>query len=108
MKKSAEHPELTLRQWNKTWGTEVAIFIGIYFLMGVGKLSQISDYWNLAADGFVCLEIQHNMTLNRWEDLKHYFKLSNPCMDVDSKGAKWYTKLEPLLNHFYQACLHYY
>ena len=76
--------------------------------MGLGELPTIGDYWNLAGDGIVFMEIPHNMSLNRWEDLKRYFKISNPRTDQDSKGANWYTKLEPLLAHFRAACLHYY
>lgn len=43
------------------------------------------------------------MAAARWHHIKRYLKVSNPRTDLDSKGANWYTKIEPLCTDFVKA-----
>ena len=96
-KKNSDHNS---RAWHHTTGPEVEILVGVYLLMGLCKLGSIPEYWNLAGDKPINLNIQHYISLKRWEQLQRYLKVSNPRMDVDSLGPLWYEKLQPILTYF--------
>ena len=88
------------RLWRPTTGTEIGGFLGVLLISGLYKLPKTSSYWNNNLEKPFFLPIQRAFSLVRWEQIKHFFKISPHDPDFDSKGPNWYTKLDPWYSHF--------
>ncbi|OXV06134.1 hypothetical protein Egran_06098 [Elaphomyces granulatus] len=64
-----------MRSWSPTNSIEVKVFIAIFIYMGVVRLPSNGDYWSSKYGVFFCAQ---HMSLNRFENLKRYFHVSNP------------------------------
>lgn len=94
--------QITFAPWKDTTGYEIAAFVGI-LLQGEAKVGTREEYWTCQSDRMVVFSIQSTMAAARWHHIKRYLKVSNPRTDLDSKGANWYTKTEPLCTDFVKA-----
>ena len=101
------------RQWKATTAAELRIFIGLTIKMGLHKEPRLGLYWSKRGRNgwrkiskrplrrYRVLSAKYPyrvprscMSLNRFEQLKRYFHISDPSIQLDIKH--WYEKLEPL------------
>ena len=91
------------RLWHVTTGPEIEVFIGVLLLQGEARIFRTQDYWNTDVNKAIILPILKTMTVQRWQQIKQFLKISNPITDVDSFGPGWYTKVEPLYSDFVKS-----
>jgi len=90
------------RPWYSMNIGELKLFIGLQILMGVYDYPAIADYWG---DGVKHPEF-HQMSCNRYQQIKRYFHLSPP--DGTYPRAEWWRKMEPLASHLRRLFEEYY
>ena len=105
---NAEDTEITgkHRVWIPTTPTDIEVFIGILLSMGLIRLHRTESYWDIHSDLHGDPEISQHMALKRWQQIKRFFKLSNPRVEPDSI-VHWTCKLEPISTLFQQNCQRY-
>ena len=117
----------TLRSWKDTTPGELRIFIGLTIKMGLHKEPGRALYWSRQGrNGWTkiwkrsvhtsgrrrlakkvhCRLPQNCMSLNRYEQLKQYFHVSDPRVALNIKD--WYQKVEPLASILQQRFQQYY
>ena len=104
----SEASEKQLRDWRDTNEWEIGTFLGIILLMSLDHSSSIKDYWSYDENKPIYISIQKAMTLVRFEQIKRFFKMSDPLNDADSMGPDWWKKLEPYKTEFQKASMKYY
>jgi len=114
-----------VRRWKETTPGELRIFIGLIIKMGLHKESRLALYWSKRGrNGWRKISkrplqryrirsakypyrIQRScMSLNRFEQLKRYFHVADPRVQLDLKH--WHQKLEPLASILRQRFRQYY
>ena len=116
-----------LRSWKDTTPGELRIFVGFTIKMGLHKEPGRALYWSRqgrngwtkiwkrsvhtsgrrqSAKNVHCRLPQNCMSLNRYEQLKRYFHVSDPRVTLDVKD--WYQKVEPLASTLQQRFQQYY
>jgi len=124
-KPSSSSAKLRVRQWKETTAAELRIFIGLTIKMGLHKEPRLRLYWSKRGRNgwrkiskrplrrYRVLSAKYPyrvprscMSLNRFEQLKRYFHVSDPRIQLDLKH--WYEKLEPLASVLRQRFRQYY
>ncbi|SLM36298.1 PiggyBac transposable element-derived protein [Lasallia pustulata] len=77
------------RRWHETTGSEIRVFLGTLLYQGECRLPATPDYWNTAIDKTISPSILNAISVQRWEQLKRFLKVSNPATDLDSSGPQW-------------------
>jgi len=79
--------------------------------MGLISINRTKSYWDTHSDVHGNPEIPQAMSLNRFEQIKRFLKLSDPNTDPEPKSSGykklWTAKLEPFSTLFQQACKQY-
>lgn len=96
------------REWHNTNEWEIGVFLGIILLMSLDHSPRIEDYWKNNLDKPIYTAIQRAMSIIRFQQIKRFFKMSDPRNDADSTGPDWWKKLEPFASDFQKASLQYY
>ena len=112
---SQTQPGKQRRKWHKTTASELKVWIGLIIHMGLHKEPSISLYWSKGSSygwrkikkptrraqwsGKQALYGKFRvpkscMSLNRYEQLKKYFHISDPRVSLEPKD--WYKKVDPL------------
>ena len=104
-KKKTEHT----RKWEDTDALEIGAWLGIRLLMGLDRSPAYYRYWNTNADGPIYIAIQSAMTLIRFEQIRRFFKASDPDEPEDiGKGQDFWKKVEPVVESFRFGARQYY
>lgn len=96
------------RKWHDTNEWEIGCFLGIILFMGLDHSPSIENYWNRVSIRPVYTSIQKAMPLARFQQIRRFFKISNPLNDADSSGPNWWKKLEPFASDFLKASRQHY
>lgn len=96
------------RRWHDTNEWEIGVFLGIILLMSLDHSPKIEDYWACQFNKPIYSAIQYSMGLKRFQQIKRFFKISDPHNEPASTGLDWWKKLEPLTTDFQRASLQYY
>ena len=94
------------RVWILTTSVDIEVFIGILLFMGLIRLRDTENYWDLHSDLHGDPEISQHMSLKRWQQIKRFFKLSNSRIEPNFL-IHWICKLEPISTLFQQHCQRY-
>jgi len=109
----AQKAERTAKQrlWVPTSGAEIGVFMGILLSMGLISINRTKSYWDTHSDMHGNPEIPQAMSLNRFEQIKRFLKLSDPNTNPEPKSSGyeklWTAKLKPFSTLFQQACKQY-
>lgn len=96
------------RNWHDTNEWEIGTFLGILLLISLDPSPTIKDYWSNNINKPIYIAIPKAMPLVRFEQIKRFFKMSDPLNDADSMGPDWWKKLEPYATDFQKASMQYY
>lgn len=96
------------RNWHDTNEWEIGVFLGIILFMSLDHSPKIEDYWAYQFNRPIYPAIQNSMSLRRFQQIRRFFKISDPNNEADSKGPDWWKKLEPLSTAFQKASRKYY
>ena len=112
---SKTKPGNQCRKWHKTEASELRVWIGLIIRMGLHKEPSTSLYWSKGGSNgwrkikkatkrvqwpgkqksYQQYRIPKScMSLNRYEQLKRYFHISDPRISLEKKD--WYKKVDPL------------
>lgn len=114
-----------MRSWKDTTSHELKVWIGITIKMGLHKEAALALYWSKAGRNSwrkvsrrpvqrhrrlatqPKYRVPRNcMSLNRFQQLKRYFHVSDPRIELDIKH--WYEKLNPLASVLQERFRSYY
>lgn len=96
------------RPWHDTNEWEIGVFLGLILLMSIDHSPSIKSYWHTSSTKPLYVTIQNAMSINRFQQIKRYFKMTNSNDEPDSYGPDWWKKLEPLATDIQQASQKYY
>lgn len=77
------------REWHDISEWEIGCFLGIILLMGLDHSPSIEHYWYSESFRPFYPAIQKAMPLKRFEQIRRFFKISDPLNDADSFGPDW-------------------
>ncbi len=85
----AQKAERTAKQrlWVPTSGAEIGVFMGILLSMGLISINRTKSYWDTHSDMHGNPEIPQAMSLNRFEQIKRFLKLSDPNTNPEPKSS---------------------
>lgn len=98
----------TQRSWKDVNdGQEMCVFIGALLTMGFCDCKRHEAYWNSHSDQSVIQIVKNAMSLNRFEDIKRYLKVSDSDDNIDGRGSEWHRKFDFFYSAFCFASLKY-
>lgn len=96
--------------WSPARGAEIGAFFGILLYMGYARMPRVEDYWATNLTYAFHHMIISCMGRIRWQQIKRYLKISHPIevdQNLNTRGADWWKKLEPLATEFRNASKKY-
>ena len=108
MKLKKMSKEKKRRPWHDTNEWEMRVFLSLILLMSLDHSSIIESYWHTSLIKPLYATIQKTMSINRFQQIKRYFKMTDPADEPDSYDPDWWKKLKPLATDIQKTSQRYY
>jgi hypothetical protein len=106
------------RYWWPTNPNEIRVLFGIFYYMGVHREPNYKVYWETPRPNGPIHALSKHMSLNRFENLRHYLHISKPSLETselpqssldndDDINKFWWWRLEPMISTFRDGCQRY-
>ena len=96
------------RPWHDTNEWEMRVFLSLILLMSLDHSSIIESYWHTSFIKSLYATIQKIMSINRFQQIKRYFKMTDSIDESDSYDPDWWKKLKPLATDIQEISQKYY
>ena len=96
------------RSWQDTNEWKIKIFLDLILLMSIDHFSSIKSYWHTNLIKSLYVTIQNVMSINRFQQIKRYFKMTNSNDESNIYDFDWWKKLKSLITDIQQISQRYY
>ena len=96
------------RSWHDTNEWEMRVFLSLILLMSLDHSSIIESYWHTNLIKSFYATIQKIMSINRFQQIKRYFKMTNSVDESNFYDLDWWKKLMSLITDIQKISQRYY